>query len=159
MSHEIPVDDDMTNINTNSHRPKAQGISIPPNILLRVMASGLERPQEDLFLADAVLVVRHKWLPVLRLFSKRQDRGAPKERECARSGGNNISLHNLCAPKRVPRFPLLFLAKPLLAINESDAPGVAYLQHNAHVYTHLPFNHPLRGDHRVTFGVLIPFTQ
>ncbi|KAI6087629.1 hypothetical protein F4821DRAFT_235518 [Hypoxylon rubiginosum] len=35
--------------------------------------------------------------------------GTQGERECARSGGNNISLHNLCAPKRVPRFPLLFL--------------------------------------------------
>ncbi|KAI1643109.1 uncharacterized protein F4817DRAFT_270313 [Daldinia loculata] len=61
-----------------------------------------------------------------------------RERECARSGGNKISLHNLCAPKRVPRFPLLFLAKPLLAINESDALGVAYLQHtHAHMLTRI----------------------
>ncbi|KAI1762678.1 hypothetical protein GGR53DRAFT_407091 [Hypoxylon sp. FL1150] len=61
--------------------------------------------------------------------------GTQGKRECARSGGNNISLHNLCAPKRVPRFPLLFLAKPLLAINEAGALGVAYLQY-MHAYLH-----------------------
>ncbi|KAI2602172.1 hypothetical protein GGR54DRAFT_533846 [Hypoxylon sp. NC1633] len=44
--------------------------------------------------------------------------GAPRRRECARSGGNNMSLHNLCAPKRAPRFSLLLLAKLLRAMDE-----------------------------------------
>ncbi len=45
-----------------------------------------------------------------------------------------MSLHNLCAPKRVPRFSLLFLAKLLLAINEIGVHGVAYLQY---IYTYI----------------------